>query len=81
MFLQCLIYVVFMCHLALEKILKARLSEMFNELPPYTHNLNKVIELGKINLPEDYQVFVNKIKLQSVPTRYPEDFKRLSNFY
>ena len=72
------IYVVFMCHLALEKTFKAILSEMFKELPPYTHNLNRLIELGHIELPEDYQVFVNKINLQSVPTRYPADFKKLS---
>ncbi len=72
------IYVVFMCHLALEKTLKAILSEMFQELPPYTHNLNRLIELADIELPKDYQVFVNRINLQSVPTRYPEDFNRFS---
>ncbi|RJQ43647.1 MAG: HEPN domain-containing protein [Nitrospiraceae bacterium] len=72
------IYVVFMCHLALEKILKAILSEKFKELPPYTHNLNRLIELGEIALPENYKVFIDKINLQSVPTRYPEDFKRPS---
>ncbi|MEW6215596.1 MAG: HEPN domain-containing protein [Nitrospirota bacterium] len=72
------IYVIFMCHLALEKTLKAILSEMYKELPPYTHNLNRLMEMGNISLPEGYQDFVNKINLQSVPTRYPEDFKRLS---
>ncbi len=71
-------YVVFMCHLSLEKILKAILSEKFKELPPYTHNLNRLIELGDIELPEKYRTFIDKINLQSVPTRYPEDFKRLS---
>lgn len=72
------IYVVFMCHLSLEKILKAILSEKLKELPPYTHNLNRLIELGNITLPENYKTFVDKINLQSVPTRYPEDFKKLS---
>lgn len=72
------IYVVFMCHLSLEKTLKAILSEKFKELPPYTHNLNRLIELGDIVLPEKHKIFINKINLQSVPTRYPEDFKRLS---
>ncbi len=51
------IYVVFMCHLSLEKTL---------------------IELGDITLPENYKAFVDKVNLQSVPTRYPEDFRRLS---
>jgi len=72
------IYVVFMCHLALEKTLKAILTEMLGELPPYTHNLNRLIEMAKIALPREYQVFVDKINLQSVPTRYPEDFKKIS---
>lgn len=72
------IYVVFMCHLALEKTLKAVLSEMCKELPPYTHNLNRLLEMGNISLPEEFQDFISKINLQSVPTRYPEDFKRLS---
>jgi len=72
------IYVVFMCHLAIEKILKAILSEMYKELPPYTHNLNRLIEIGTIALPDAYQAFINKINLQSVPTRYPEDFQKLS---
>ena len=72
------IYVVFMCHLAIEKALKAILSEKFKELPPYTHNLNRLTELGNIALPDAYQVFIDKINLQSIPTRYPEDFKKLS---
>ena len=72
------LYVVFMCHLSLEKTLKAVLSEAFSELPPYTHNLNRLLELGSITLPEEMQSFVNAINLQSVPTRYPEDFTRLS---
>lgn len=72
------IYVIFMCHLAIEKTLKAILSERFKELPPYTHNLNRLLEMGKIVLPEEYQVFINKINLQSVPARYPEDFKKLA---
>ena len=72
------IYVVFMCHLALEKTLKAILTEMLNELPPYTHNLNRLIEMVNIELPIEYQAFVNRLNLQSVPTRYPEDFKKIS---
>jgi HEPN domain-containing protein len=72
------IYVVFMCHLSLEKTLKAVLSEKFRKMPPYTHNLNKLIGLASIDLPERYQMFIDKINLQSVPTRYPEDFRKLS---
>jgi len=72
------IYVVFMCHLALEKTIKAVCSEMFEDLPPYTHNLNRLMEIAQISLPDDLKSFVDRINLQSVPTRYPEDFKKLS---
>jgi len=48
------------------------------EMPPYTHNLNKLIGLASVELPERYQMFIDKINLQSVPTRYPEDFRKLS---
>lgn len=33
------IYTVFMCHLALEKLLKARVQEITGETPPKTHDL------------------------------------------
>jgi HEPN domain-containing protein len=75
------IYVVFLCHLSLEKTLKAILSEIHKELPPYTHNLNRLLELARITLPEQEQEFINAINLQSVPTRYPEDFNRLAKEY
>lgn len=72
------IYVVFLCHLAIEKVLKAIVCKKLNEMPPYTHNLNRLIELADISINESYQKFINKISLQSVPTRYPEDFAKLS---
>ncbi len=52
------IYVVFMCHLALEKTLKAVLSETIDALPPYTHNLNRLIEMSSISLPEEHKAFI-----------------------
>lgn len=72
------IYVIFMCHLSLEKTLKAALSEKFGEMPPYTHNLNRLIEMSGLLLPKEHQDFVDRLSLKSVPTRYPEDFRRLS---
>lgn len=72
------IYVVFLCHLSLEKTLKAIVCRRRNEMPPHTHNLNRLIELAGISVDATHQEFINKISLQSVPTRYPEDFHRLS---
>lgn len=72
------IYVVFLCHLAIEKTLKAIVCKHCSKMPPYTHNLNRLIELTGIVMGELFQEFINKISLQSVPTRYPEDFTTLS---
>lgn len=72
------IYVVFMCHLSIEKTLKAIVCKRRKEMPPYTHNLNRLMELAGISMDKTHQEFINKISLQSVPTRYPEDFAKLS---
>ena len=72
------IYVVFLCHLAIEKTLKAVLAETTGDMPPYTHNLNKLLDLAGIKLPEEHRAFMDKVNLQSVPTRYPEDFNQIS---
>ena len=60
------------------KNFKGHLVRSVQRTAPDTHNLNRLLELGGITLPEDMQSFVNAINLQSVPTRYPEDFSRLS---
>jgi len=46
------IYVVFMYHLAVEKTLKAIITETVTVSPPRTHNLYRLLELGRITLPE-----------------------------
>lgn len=46
---QRLLYVGFMCHQAIEKILKAYCSEKTNEQPPYTHNLTRLAEISGIS--------------------------------
>jgi HEPN domain-containing protein len=39
------LYVGFMCHQVVEKMIKALFTKLKNEIPPYTHNLNKLSEL------------------------------------
>ena len=44
------IYVGFMCHQAIEKILKALFTKVYDETPPFTHNLFMLSEkCGVIN--------------------------------
>lgn len=75
------IYVIFMCHLSLEKLLKAFVSETNQSIPPKSHNLIYLIKIGNIQLPKKYLDFVAKINNASIVTRYPEDFSRVLDAY
>ena len=71
------IYVIFLCHLAIEKILKGIVSEKQAKLPPYTHNLVYLIGLTELILPKKLNDFIELLNDKSVPMRYPENVIRL----
>jgi HEPN domain-containing protein len=71
------VYVIFMCHLAVEKTLKAVISETSRTTPPRTHNLYRLLELGRIQLPEVHEAIVAQLNTMSTATRYPEDIAAL----
>jgi HEPN domain-containing protein len=75
------IYVVFMCHLALEKMLKAVAVKTKNSPAPKTHNLLYLSKLAEINFTGKHFEFVSKINNASIITRYPEDFSTLVEVY
>ena len=70
------LYVVFLCHLSLEKILKAHVAEVTQSVPIKTHDLIYLVKASKLELPESYLDFVGKINTASIPTRYPDDLQR-----
>ena len=73
------LYVVFMCHLAIEKMLKAILAQKFPDaVPPKIHNLIHLAQKTEITLPENLKDFFQRIDNVSVATRYPEDLRTLS---
>jgi len=75
------IYVVFMCHLCIEKISKAICAEVLKKNPPKTHNIIYLFKIGKFQIPKELFEFVAKINNASVVTRYPEDFQKLSKAF
>ena len=75
------IYTIFLCHLSLEKILKARVEEIQAKTPPKTHNLRYLVKLGGLEPPEEMLNFLSKLSDVSIPTRYPEDFGELVKSY
>ena len=72
------IYVIFMCHLSIEKLLKAVFTEKRGKMPPYTHDLIYLAELCGITLPGRLRNFMELINDKSVPTRYLEDISALN---
>lgn len=75
------VYVVFMCHLAIEKTMKAVVCEETNKVPPKTHDLIYLINLGKVELPSNLLDFVGIINNAGIVTRYPEDLSKLISSY
>lgn len=70
------VYVIFMCHLCLEKALKACVVEFTDRFPPYSHSLTYLLQIGGVEMPPDLSDFVFTISDLNVATRYPEDLKR-----
>lgn len=75
------LYVVFLCHLALEKLLKAHVAEVTQDNPVKTHDLIYLIKKSEIKLHESHLDFIGKINTASIPTRYPEDLQRALTEY
>ena len=72
------VYVVFMCHLALEKMLKAAYTEVKDDYPPRIHNLTTLAEKAGVDFPEETKDFIHSISNMSIPTRYDDEIRQLS---
>ena len=70
------IYVIFMCHLSLEKMLKAIVTETTQKISPRSHNLIYLLKLVNTQLPTELFNFIAKINNASILTRYPETFQK-----
>ena len=70
------VYVVFMCHLSIEKALKGLYARNIEGVPPRTHNLIYLIEKSKLEMPDRLYDFIFTLNGLSVPTRYPDDLRK-----
>jgi len=75
------IYVIFMCHLSIEKALKALVIQETKEMPPKIHDLRRLTDLAGIEIPMHHQAILAHLNEASVPTRYPEDMSKLVKHY
>jgi HEPN domain-containing protein len=67
------VYTIFMCHLSIEKLLKACITEFRDEFPPRIHDLVRLAGLAGIQFPQEMSEFVAKLSGQGIVTRYPDN--------
>ena len=75
------IYCVFMCHLSIEKSLKALYAKKLGKNPSKTHSLVYLAQSLHLDLPEIIKEFLEILDSVSVPTRYPEELEKLIKEY
>lgn len=73
------LYVGFMCHQTIEKILKGYYVSAKNENPPYTHNLTFLTKQAGLyeDLTEAQKDFIDLIEPLNMEARYPTHKEKL----
>ncbi len=66
-------FCLFICHLVIEKLLKALVVKETNEHPIKTHNLLRLAEIAKIDLKADDVQFLEELNQFQLNTRYPDE--------
>ncbi|MBK9357410.1 MAG: HEPN domain-containing protein [Bacteroidales bacterium] len=75
------VYCIFMCHLSIEKALKGLLVRSRNMFPSKSHSLLFFVEKMDLKLDDAQYEFLYTLNKISVPTRYPEDLRKLVAAY
>lgn len=73
------LYVAFMCHQTIEKILKAYWSEVLEEPPLKIHSLSRLAEKSGLDkdMSEEQTDFIDELEPLNIEARYPSYKERL----
>lgn len=75
-------YAAHFCHQAIEKLLKAIISEHTNKIPLPTHNFKLLLDQSELkDIPEDKRRFIFGLMPHYIGTKYPEDVAKLYKKY
>jgi len=75
------LYIAFICHQAVEKMLKAHIELKENKLPPLIQDLGKLSEHAALNVPDNLHRILRKLNKAGISTIYPNDLqKRLAQY-
>jgi len=69
---------LFMCHQALEKLLKAAVTIASTDYPPRTHNLLELMKATTIRMEDETQKFLAKVNPFYIEARYAEYRKKVT---
>jgi HEPN domain-containing protein len=74
------LYVGFMCHQVIEKMMKAYYVKAEGGMPPYTHNLELLAQKASMvhSLSADQLDFIQRIEPLNIESRYPADRELLA---
>ncbi len=73
------IFILFLCHLSIEKALKAKVQEITGKTPPKTHNLIYLLKLSQFDPREVIKDFIGELSDVSIPARCPEDIGEIQH--
>lgn len=73
------LYVGFMCHQTIEKILKAYYCSKYPDTPPFSHNLSLLSNRSGLDdlLKDDFKEFINILEPLNIEARYPTHKQQL----
>lgn len=63
---------LFLAHLALEKMLKARVTRKMNDVPPRIHNLSRLAGIAGLKLDKEQEQFLREFNVYQLEGRYPD---------
>jgi HEPN domain-containing protein len=67
-----LLHGLFLCHLVVEKSIKAIVVRTTNEIAPRSHNLLFLSEMAKLDFEEDDEIFLGILMKYQLQGRYPD---------
>lgn len=65
---------LFLCHLCIEKSIKAHIVRYTEQVPPKSHKLGYLLELTNLELTENDKDFCALLMIYQLEGRYPDNF-------
>ncbi len=66
-------FCLFLCHLSIEKVLKALVVKYTSDFSPKSHNLLRLTELAQIECENDTLTLLEELSQFQLSTRYPDE--------